>query len=132
MKSINEVIEVGRLVRDPELKSTQTGKSICNFSIAVNGYEDTTYFFNCISWNEKLNKIICDYAHKGNLVCVVGELQSRSWQDKSGEKRSIIEINVNKLQLLTPKKNPDSTVVAESNASPIFENELIYDNEIPF
>lgn len=93
-KSINQVILMGRLTRDPESRVTPTGKNIASFSIAVDrfGADDQADFFNITAW-EKLADLVTQYLHKGSRVLVQGRLRQDSWDDKeSGQKRSRVEV----------------------------------------
>lgn len=101
--SINRVVLVGRLVRDPEMKVTSTGKNVCDFSIAVtkrykpsDGSPDAD-FFRCTCW-EKSAEYVGNYLAKGRLVAVEGRLQSRKYQDKDGNNREIVEIVADNVQ----------------------------------
>lgn len=93
-KSINQVILMGRLTRDPEMRTTTTGKSIASFSIAVDrgGQSEQTDFFDVTAW-EKLGELVNQYLSKGRRCLVQGRLQQDSWDDKeTGKKRSKIEV----------------------------------------
>ena len=93
-RSINQVILMGRLVRDPEQRTTTTGKTIASFSIAVDrgGQEDAADFFNVTAW-EKLGDLVMQYVTKGRRVLVQGRLRQDSWDDKeTGKKQSRIEV----------------------------------------
>ena len=93
-RSINQVILMGRLTRDPEQRSTSTGKTIASFSIAVDrgGQEDAADFFNVTAW-EKLGELVMQYLAKGRRVLVQGRLRQDSWDDKeTGKKQSRIEV----------------------------------------
>lgn len=93
-KSINQVILMGRLTRDPEQRTTSTGKTIASFSIAVDrgGQEDAADFFNVTAW-EKLGELVIQYLGKGRRVLVQGRLRQDSWDDKeTGKKQSRIEV----------------------------------------
>jgi len=110
---INKVIIIGRLTRDPELKTTQGGTSVCGFSIASNfsygsgdAKKETVSFFNCVAW-AKSGEIIAQYQHKGDRVCIMGRLQQRSWDDAEGKKRQTVEIVVDGFQFLSQKKSTD-------------------------
>lgn len=100
---INRVVLVGRLTRDPELRTTTTGKSVCDFSIAVqkrmkptDGSPDADFFrVNC--W-EKTAEYVSNYLHKGRLVAVDGRLQARKFTDKDGNNREIVEIVADTVQ----------------------------------
>jgi single-strand DNA-binding protein len=93
-KSINQVILMGRLTRDPEMRTTTTGKSIASFSIAVDrgGQDDQTDFFDVTAW-EKLGELVNQYLSKGRRCLVQGRLRQDSWDDKeTGKKRSKVEV----------------------------------------
>lgn len=93
-RSINQVILMGRLTRDPEMRSTTTGKSIANFSLAVDrvGQDDQADFFDITAW-EKLGELANQYLSKGRRCLVQGRLRQDSWDDKeTGKKRTRIEV----------------------------------------
>lgn len=93
-KSINQVILMGRLTRDPETRTTTTGKTITSFSIAVDrgGQDDATDFFDVTAW-EKLGDLVSQYLSKGRRCLVQGRLRQDSWDDKeTGKKRSKVEV----------------------------------------
>jgi len=93
-KSINQVILMGRLTRDPEQRTTTTGKTIASFGIAVDrgGQEDQADFFNVTAW-EKLGDLVIQYLAKGRRVLVQGRLRQDTWDDKeTGKKQSRIEV----------------------------------------
>jgi single-strand DNA-binding protein len=93
-KSINQVILMGRLTRDPEVRTTTTGKTIASFSLAVDrgGQDDQTDFFEITAW-EKLGELVSQYLSKGRRCLVQGRLRQDSWDDKeTGKKRSKVEV----------------------------------------
>lgn len=93
-KSINQVILMGRLTRDPETRTTTTGKTIVSFSLAVDrgGQDDQADFFDVTAW-EKLGELVAQYLSKGRRCLVQGRLRQDSWDDKeSGKKRSKVEV----------------------------------------
>lgn len=93
-KSINQVILMGRLTRDPEVRTTTSGKTITSFSIAVDrgGQEDAADFFDVTAW-EKLGELVSQYLSKGRRCLVQGRLRQDSWDDKeTGKKRTRIEV----------------------------------------
>lgn len=92
-KSINQVILMGRLTRDPELRTTPNGKSVCSFSLAVDrqfGQDDTADFFDITAW-EKLGELVNQYLAKGRKCLVQGRLTQRSWE-QDGQKRNKVEV----------------------------------------
>lgn len=93
-KSINQVILMGRLTRDPEVRTTTTGKTIASFSLAVDrgGQDDQADFFDITAW-EKLGELVSQYLSKGRRCLVQGRLRQDSWDDKeTGKKRSKVEV----------------------------------------
>lgn len=101
-KSINQVILMGRLTRDPEQRTTTTGKVIANFSIAVDrgGQDDAADFFDITAW-EKLGELVMQYLSKGRRVLVQGRLRQDSWDDKeTGKKRSRVEVTATDVTFL--------------------------------
>jgi single-strand DNA-binding protein len=107
-KSINKVILVGRLGRDPELKYTASGTPFCRFSMATDeSWSDKgtgekterTEWHNIVVWN-KLAEICNNYLTKGRMVYIEGSLQTREWDDKEGVKRKTTEIRCNDMVML--------------------------------
>lgn len=101
MRGFSKAIIAGNLTRDPELRSTSAGTSVCAFSVAVNrtyrgtdgtNKEDVSYI-DCSAWG-KLGETIAQYAKKGSGILLSGRLNQRSWEDKTGSKRSSVEIVV--------------------------------------
>lgn len=93
-KSINQVILMGRLTRDPETRTTPSGKTITSFSLAVDrgGQDDQADFFDITAW-EKLGDLVAQYLSKGRRCLVQGRLRQDSWDDKeTGKKRSKVEV----------------------------------------
>ena len=102
MRGFSKAIITGNLTRDPELRTTPNGATVCSFSVAVNRvYRDASgeqredvSFIDCSAWG-KLGEMINQYAKKGSGVLVSGRLDQRSWEDKTtGNKRSRVEIVV--------------------------------------
>jgi single-strand DNA-binding protein len=94
-KSINQVILMGNLTRDPELRTTPTGQSVCSFSLAVNRSwqgQDVT------AWG-KLGELVNQYMAKGRKCLVQGRLSQRSWEQE-GQKRSKVEVVANDVTFL--------------------------------
>ncbi len=94
---LNRVILMGRLVADPELKTTTTGLSVTNFRIAVdrayvkNGEERKADFIDIVCWRNTA-EFVCRYFGKGSLIAVEGQLQSRTYQAKDGTNRYVVEV----------------------------------------
>lgn len=115
MSSVNRVILLGRLTKDPETR-TAGSSNVTNFSVATSeSYKDkttgdkkeTTEFSNCVAWG-KTSDIAGKYLHKGDQVYIEGKLKTRSWE-KDGVTRYTTEIMVNSLVLLGGKKSDSAT-----------------------
>jgi single-strand DNA-binding protein len=98
MNNLNSVLIEGNLVRDPELRSTAKGTSICTFAIASNrffkqdsGFEQEVSYFNVETW-AKLAQICYDQGHKGRGIRVVGRLKQERWTDRDGKAQSRVVI----------------------------------------
>lgn len=99
--SVNKVILVGRLGKDPEVRYTQNGKAVANFSLATDeSYKNSdgekvkkTEWHNIVVWGPSVENFVEKYLHKGDMIYVEGKLQTRSWE-KDGEKKYTTEINV--------------------------------------
>lgn len=109
MRGFSKAIITGNLTRDPELRTTPNGASVCSFSVAVNRVfkdssgtqQESVSFIDCSAWG-KLGEMIGQYAKKGAGVLVSGRLDQRSWEDKSGQKRSRVEIVVEDFNFTGP------------------------------
>ena len=104
---MNRLILIGNLCADPELRTTVSGKSVCNFRLAVprNYKTNGTYesdFIDCVAWRNTA-EFISKFFKKGNLVCVEGSLQQRSWE-QDGQKRFVLEVMVDNTYFVESKK----------------------------
>lgn len=109
-RSINQVILMGRLTRDPEMRTTTTGKSIASFGLAVdrNTQDDQADFFDITAW-EKLGELANQYLSKGRRCLVQGRLRQDSWDDKeTGKKRSRVEVVATDITFLDGPNSGDS------------------------
>lgn len=104
MASINSVTLVGRVVRDLEVKTTQSGKSVTSFALAVDGFskDAPANFIDCVAWN-KAADILAEYATKGKQIAITGRIQTRPWETKDGDKRKATEVVIDQFQLLGSK-----------------------------
>ena len=144
---LNRVMLVGRLTRDPELKSTSSGAVLCKFSIASNrsyntkegALQEEVGFFDCIAWN-KAAEIISKYVTKGRRVGIDGSLRWSQWENAEGKKQSKVEVYVENFQFLDSKmsvsteesvtKPPGAnTELVEANNS---DSNIIDEDDIPF
>lgn len=135
-KSINQVILMGRLTRDPEVRTTSTGKTIASFSLAVDrgGQDDATDFFEITAW-EKLGELVSQYLSKGRRCLVQGRLRQDSWDDKeTGKKRSKVEVVATDVTFLDGPSGNDtvgaSNYSGPSNTSPKKKSEDVVIEDI--
>lgn len=144
--NLNKVILVGRLTNDPQLRNTPSGVSVCSFGLATNRVwndrtsgerKKTTEFHNIVLWR-KLAEIASQYLNKGSLVLIEGRLQTRTWNDSSGNRKQRTEIVGEAIQL-APKAigreaTPDTSQKASEEIPIIEENDQgqINVEEIPF
>ena len=124
-KSLNKVILIGNLGKDPELRYTNSGVPVGTFSLATNeqwkdsegNVQERTEWHNIVAW-QKLAEICAEYLKKGSKVYIEGRLQTKSWEDKNtGQKRYSTEIVANDMIMLDPKgagnARPPDSVPAE-------------------
>ncbi|HEX6257903.1 MAG TPA: single-stranded DNA-binding protein [Candidatus Saccharimonadales bacterium] len=141
-KSINQVILMGRLTRDPELRTTPNGKSVCSFSLAVDraySQDDSADFFDITAW-DKLGELVNQYLGKGRRCLVQGRLSFRSWE-QDGQKRSKVEVIAEDVTFLdspsdgssqgggqqsapAPRKKNDDVVIEDIDNKPIDLSEI--------
>jgi len=119
---LNKALIMGRLVKDPELKTTSTGTSVCSFTVAVDrsfvkqGEERQTDFIDCVAWRGTA-EFLCKYFAKGRMVNVVGSIQKRTWDDKDGNKRYTTEIIADEINFCGDKR-PESNTSNEYSQVP--------------
>lgn len=104
---MNKAILVGRLVRDPELRSTTSGVMVCSFVVACDRKyaqdgERQADFINCIAWRQQA-EFIARYFKKGERIALEGTIQTRSWNDNNGYKRYVTEIVVDNVEFAQSK-----------------------------
>jgi single-strand DNA-binding protein len=107
---MNKVILLGRLTRDPEVKTTQNQVELCSFTVAVDrSYKDAngekqTDFISCIAWRQKA-KLLGQYFEKGSRIGIIGNLQSRNYDDNDGKKVYVTEVLVDEIEFVDSKKD---------------------------
>ncbi|MDE7425358.1 MAG: single-stranded DNA-binding protein [Lachnospiraceae bacterium] len=128
---LNNVCLVGRFTQNPELKKTQSDKSVVSFCLAVQrngGADKVTDFLDCVAWN-KTAEFITKYFSKGNLISLIGSVQTRNYVDKENKKRKAVEILVESVHFVESKKqNVDETPVNNSEFLDIDNSE----EDLPF
>lgn len=106
---MNRVFLIGRITKDLELKATPQGKSVCQFTLAVNrkhkneNGETEADFINCIVWDKQAENLV-RYQKKGNQIAIEGTIRTRVYVNDKQEKKYITEVLVNSLEYLEPKK----------------------------
>ena len=140
--SVNKVILVGRLGKDPEVKYTQGGTAVAKFTMATNEVwkdqsgekQERTEWHNIVAWT-RLAEICGQYLTKGSRVYIEGRLQTRSWEDKEGKKRYTTEIRADNMVMLSGKtdeaRHEKSAAAAASSDGGSAEPEIT-DDDIPF
>ena len=156
---MNKAILIGRLTKDPELRTTPTGRNVCQFSIAINrtyttaSGERETDFINCVVWDKQAENL-SKYQKKGNQIAVEGRIQTRNYDDKDGKKVYVTEVLANSITFLDSKGSssalsnlpeppmsdekeiiPDAleTVSVETDPFEAFGDAVeISDNDLPF
>lgn len=117
---LNSCVLMGRLTADPELRTTQTGKSVASFSLAVdrdfqqNG-EKQADFISVVAWG-KTAEFIDKYFCKGRMIAVVGRIQTRTYTDKDGNKRKAVEVAAEKVSFTGEPKKAENTAEKEPPA----------------
>ncbi len=118
--NLNKVILGGRLTADPELKQTQSGIPVCSFSVAVNRRrsgegEPQVDFINCIAWRTTA-EFLCRYFRKGNSVCIVGSIQTRTWTDQNNQKRYSTEVVADEISFVDSRGENSASVASNASA----------------
>ena len=107
---MNKIIMIGRLTKDPEVKKTQSNKTVANFTVAINDKfnKDKTDFINCVAW-EKTADYLGNYVKKGNLIAVEGRISTRNHDGSDGKKVYITEVVCDSMQSLERNDQPQAT-----------------------
>ena len=157
---MNKAILIGRLTKDPELRTTPTGRNVCQFSVAVsrnftnaNGEREAD-FINCVVWDKQAENLV-KYQKKGNQIAVEGRIQTRNYDDKDGKKVYVTEIlasniifldskgtgatgntsfnNLTEPPMVDTSSNNMETVSVEKDPFEAFGDSIeISDNDLPF
>lgn len=142
---LNCVTLMGRLTADPEVRTTTTGKSVCTFSIAVDrsfaraGEQRQTDFINIVAW-ENTATFISRYFAKGSMIAIQGSIQTRSYEDKNGNKRTAFEVIAREVSFCGSKADTGSVAPAAAPAqAPTYQTavpsdfeEIDDDEDLPF
>lgn len=140
---LNRVVLVGRLTKDPEFRTTQNGVSVTTFTLAVNrnfknkNGEQQADFINVVVFRQQAENVN-NYLSKGNLAGVDGRIQSRSYENKEGQRVYVTEVLADSVQFLEPKNNQHNNQSqqqsgqAQSGNSPFGNSADISDDSLPF
>lgn len=143
--ALNQYVAQGRLTADPEMRRTQSGVAVANFTLAVDrdryskDAEKIADFIPCVAWKESA-EFVCKWFHKGDPCEITGHLQSRNWTDNDGNKRSALAVALDKIYFLPRSKASGSSFESgsvEASALPAasaddFQNVDVPDDELPF
>ena len=106
---MNVCVHLGRLTKDPELKTTQSGKSVVTFSLAVDGFKKgETDFIDCVAWNATAENL-AKFKKKGEQIALTGRITTRSYEDRQGNKRKAVEVTCNTIDFVGGKSNGETT-----------------------
>lgn len=120
---LNVVAIMGRLVADPELRTTTQGNSVCSFRIACDrshvqqGQERQADFIDIVAWRQQA-EFVSKYFQKGSMIAVEGSLQTRQYQDKNGNKRTAVEVVANNISFAGAKRQ-------DAQSAPSYEQQTI-------
>ena len=149
--NFNKVILGGRLTAEPELKQSSGGTPVTTFTVAVSrrfakpGEQRVADFINCVAWRQQA-EFISRYFHKGSSICIVGNIQTRTWNDQNGQKRYTTEVIVDEVNFVDsasenrgsasePTYNPYADQAPAFSSSkdeaPKFE-QMVDDDDLPF
>ena len=113
---LNHITLMGRLTKEPELRTTVSGVNVASFTVAVdrdyqNGGEKQTDFIDCVAWRGT-GEFVSKYFHKGSMIVVSGKLQSRKWQDREGNNRVNWEVNADSVYFGESRKDSPNAAQA--------------------
>ena len=123
MASFNKVILIGNMTAAPELKQTQSGISVCSFTIAVNRRfakdegQQVCDFINIVAWRQTA-EFVNRYFNKGQPILVCGQLQTRSWTDNQGNKRTAVEVVADEAAFVAPAQATAPTDTSKEQLPP--------------
>lgn len=140
---MNNVSIVGRLAADPELRTTPSGVNVTSFRVAVRRDKDNTDWLDVVAWR-KTAELVCSYFTKGSTIGITGSIQSRSYEDKNGNKRTAVEIVADNVHFVGGKSEgtaaPVPAPAAQAQTAPSaydntyagFEPAPVDDGDLPF
>ena len=122
-KYMNSINLIGNICNDVELKTTNSGKSVCSFNLAVKRpfSKETTDFLPVVCW-ERQGEMVSKYCKKGDRIGITGVMTSRKYQDKDGNNRTAFEVVANNVQFIESKRSQDN---GEDNSLHTTDNDLL-------
>ena len=140
MRGVNKVILIGNLGKDPEIRYTPSGAAVANFTIATSEEwkdkdsgqkQERTEWHRIVAWR-RLGEICGEYLRKGSQVYIEGKLQTRSWEDRDGNKRYTTEIIAQNMQMLGSANRGGRTTDQDDPGFPVEEPISVPEDDIPF
>lgn len=135
---MNKVILIGRLTKEPELRKTPTGVSVCQFTLAVNRtYQDQNGerqadFISCMAWRTQAENL-CKYLKKGSQIAISGSIQTRNYEDQNGVKKYVTEVVCDSIIFLEHKKTDTGyNDLSQLEVPPIREKNNSFSQVDPF
>lgn len=119
----NQVLLIGRVTRDIELRSTASGKSVVTLTIAIDRDNDSTDFIPCTAWN-KTAEMLSTYVKKGDELGIVGDLHNSTYEDAKGNKVSKLEVSVSRVMFGAKAKSKESAFDTV--------DDIVDESELPF
>lgn len=121
--NLNNIVLAGRITADVELKTTTSGKSVCSFTVAISRDKENTDFIPCVAWGTTA-EFVSKYFHKGSAICIRGELRTRSYEDRNGQKRTAYEVLAERAMFVESKEKTEQTET--------YEQIPVDDDSLPF
>lgn len=129
---MNKVILMGRLARDPEIRTTQSGLAVCNFTVACDRriktdagtWDKTADFIPCVAWRQQA-EFVNRYFSKGDRILVSGSIQPRSWEDDDGNKRYATDIQVQEVEFCESNAAKEGSGHRNNYAKPAAQSEYL-------
>lgn len=140
---INSAVIMGRITADPELKTTQSGTSVCSFTVAVDrnyqkqGQDRQADFISVVTWRQTA-EFVAKWFRKGQMIAVQGEIQTRNYEDRKGNKRTAVEVVASQVSFCGSKNeegskgNPAEYPPEAQPEEPNLDIEAGDDDELPF
>lgn len=122
---LNNVVLVGRLTKDVQLRKTQSNKSVTSFNLAVKRDKDNTDFIDCVAWGQTA-EVLCQYMHKGSMIGLKGRIQTRNYEDVNTHKKVYVTEVVAENVVFLEKKGDE---VPSNVADPVID---FTSDDLPF